>query len=161
MGHFAVQIARILGATVIATASPRNHEFVHKLGAAEVVDHTDPDWPEQVRKFAAGGVEKVLANVAPTLDGAVRAARDGAVIATPVGPEPADTGRVHWKPYNGQAKGSTLIRMAPWFDDGSLAHGAGGIFPRRGQEQTVVEGGHTRGKVVLVVDEDLAASLEL
>jgi NADPH:quinone reductase-like Zn-dependent oxidoreductase len=163
MGHFAVQIARILGATVIATASPRNHEFVHKLGAAEVVDHTDPDWPEQVRKFAAGGVEKVLATVAPTLDGAVRAARDGALIATPVGPEPADTGRVHWKPYNGQQKGSTLIRMAPWFDDGSLSVTvqARYFFRDAAKAQTVVEDGHTRGKVVLVVDEDLAASLEL
>src|SRR6202035_6115021 len=30
LGHFAVQIARALGATVVATASPQHHEFVHK-----------------------------------------------------------------------------------------------------------------------------------
>ena len=39
MGHLAVQIARALGATVAATASPQHHEFVHKGGAAVVVDH--------------------------------------------------------------------------------------------------------------------------
>src|SRR6202012_2595600 len=40
LGHFAVQIARILGAIVVATSSPQHHEFLHRLGAAEVVDHT-------------------------------------------------------------------------------------------------------------------------
>ena len=34
LGHFAVQIARILGASVVATASPQHHEFLHRLGAA-------------------------------------------------------------------------------------------------------------------------------
>ena len=34
MGHLAVQIARALGATVVATASPQHHEFVHKGGAS-------------------------------------------------------------------------------------------------------------------------------
>ncbi len=42
LGHFAVQMARALGAVVIATADPRDHEFVHKLGAAVVVDETAP-----------------------------------------------------------------------------------------------------------------------
>jgi len=164
LGHFAVQIARILGSTVISTASPRNHEFVHQLGAAEVVDHTDPDWPEQVRKYAAGGVDKVLATVQPTLEGAARAARDGALIATPVyAEELPDAGRVSWKPYNGQAKGSTLIRMAPWLDDGSLSVTlqARYFFRDAAKAQTAVESGHTRGKIVLVVDEDLAATMEI
>src|SRR5580700_11665402 len=55
LGHFAVQIARALGAFVVATASPQHHEFVHKLGAAAVVDHTKPDWPERVRDVIDGG----------------------------------------------------------------------------------------------------------
>src|SRR6202007_3237974 len=38
LGHFAVQIARILGALVVATASPQHHEFLHRLGAAGVGD---------------------------------------------------------------------------------------------------------------------------
>ena len=163
LGHFAVQIARNLGAIVISTASPRNHEFVHQLGAAEVVDHTDPDWPDQVRKYAGGGMEKVLATVGPSLEGAARAARDGALIATPVHADLPDAGRVRWVQYNGEARGSSLIRMAPWFDDGSLSVTLQDsyFFRDAANAQTVVEGGHTRGKVVLVVDEDLAATMEL
>ena len=120
LGHFAVQIARILGADVVATASPQHHEFLHRLGAAVVIDHTRPDWPGKVRDVIEGGAERVLACAAPTLDGAAKAARDGALIATPVHAESPDGQRVRWRRYNGQARGSRLIRMAPWFDDGSL-----------------------------------------
>jgi NADPH:quinone reductase-like Zn-dependent oxidoreductase len=121
LGHLAVQIARALGATVVATASPQHHEFVHHLGAAVVIDHTRPNWPEQVRKSVDGGPAKVLACAGPTLAGAARAARDGAVIATPVGGDDPDAERVTWRHYNGQPRGSRLIRMAPWFDDGTLS----------------------------------------
>ncbi len=164
LGHFAVQIARLLGANVIATASPGNHEFVHKLGAAQVVDHTRQDWPDEVRALAGGGVDKVLASVGPSLEGAARAASDGALIATPVvGADLPDAERVRWHVYNGQARGSRLVRMAPWFDDGSLSVTVQGryFWHDAGTAHEVVEGGHTRGKIVLVVDEDLAASMEL
>jgi NADPH:quinone reductase-like Zn-dependent oxidoreductase len=162
MGHFAVQIARALGATVVATASPQHHEFVHKCGAAVVADHTQPDWPAQIRRVTGGGAAKALATAAPTLEGAARAARDGATIATPVHRAAyPDADRVRWQPYDGQPRGSRLIRMAPWFDDGSLSVN----IARRYYWQDAaaahreVEQGHTRGKLVLIVDDDLAAEL--
>jgi NADPH:quinone reductase len=163
LGHFAVQLARILGASVVATASPRHHEFVHKLGAAEVVDHTRPDWPDQVRDLTGGGAQRVLACAAPTLEGAARAARDGALIATPVRADPPGGHRVRWQQYDGRPRGSRLIRMAPWFDDGSLTVTvqARYFWHAAAQAHREVEGGHTRGKLALVVDEDLAASLDV
>jgi NADPH:quinone reductase-like Zn-dependent oxidoreductase len=164
LGHLAVQMARAFGAVVYATASPQHHEFVHKLGAAVVVDHNQPGWPERLRELTGGGASKVLAVAGPTLEGAAAAARDGAVIATPVhrGEYP-DTERVRWQPYNGQASGSRLIRLAPWFDDGSLSV----EIARRYYWQDAaaahreVETGHTRGKLVLIVDDDLAAAIEV
>jgi NADPH:quinone reductase-like Zn-dependent oxidoreductase len=162
LGHFAVQIARALGAAVVATASPRNHEFVHKLGAAVIVDHTQHDWPDQVRDVTGGGAERVLACAAPTLAGAARAARDGATIATPVRAEFPDADRVHWRRYDGQPSGSRLIRLAPWFDDGTLSvHVSGTYYWQEAAEaHRAVEQGHTRGKLVLIADDDLAAALE-
>lgn len=41
VGHLAVQLAKELGARVIALASPGNHDFLHKLGADEVLDYRD------------------------------------------------------------------------------------------------------------------------
>lgn len=160
VGHLAVQIARALGANVIATASPANHDFLHELGAAQVVDHTKPDWPDSVRAFTGGGAERVLACAAPTLAGAAKATRDGGVIATPViGDDLPEADRVDWRRYNGQPRGTSLIRMAPWFDDGSLeVHVARRYFftdaPAAHRE---IENGHTRGKLLLIVDEDRAA----
>lgn len=164
LGHLAVQIARALGATVVATASQQHHEFVHKLGAAFVVEHNRPDWPDEVRRLTGGGAERVLACAAPTLEGAPRAARDGAVIATPVhsGDYP-DGGRVRWERYDGQPRGSSLIAMAPWFDDGSVSvHLSGRSYWKDAAvAHRKVEEGHTRGKIVLVVDEDLARESRL
>src|SRR6516225_1513161 len=40
VGVFAVQLARLAGVQVIATASARNHDFLRKLGATEVIDYT-------------------------------------------------------------------------------------------------------------------------
>ena len=163
VGHFAVQIARILGAEVVATASPQHHEFLHRLGAAVVIDHTKPDWPDQVREVTDGGAQRVLACAAPTIEGAAGAARDGALIATPVHAEAPDGQRVRWLRYNGQARGSRLIRMAPWFDDGSLTVTvqARYFWLNATEAHREVEKGHTRGKLALIVDEDLAAELEV
>lgn len=163
LGHFAVQVARILGASVVATASPQHHEFVHRLGAATVIDHTKPDWPDRAREVTGGGAERVLACAAPTLDGAARAARDGALIATPVHAELPGAPRVRWQRYDGQPRGSRLIRMAPWFDDGSLSVTvqARYYWHDAAQAHRVVEDGHTQGKLALVVDDDLAATMEI
>jgi NADPH:quinone reductase-like Zn-dependent oxidoreductase len=110
--HFAVQIARTLGAVVVATASLRHHVFVHRLGAAVVVDRTDPGWPDQIRKVTDGGAWQVLACAGPTLDGAARTARSGATIATPVHPSLPDTGQVRWQRHDGVPSGSRLIRWS-------------------------------------------------
>lgn len=163
LGHFAVQIARILGAVVVATASPQHHEFLHRLGAATVIDHTKPDWPEQVRDVTGGGAERVLACAQPTLEGAARAARSGALIATPVHADLPDAQGVRWQQYDGERSGTRLIRMGPWFEDGSLSVTvqARYYWQEAAKAHEVIERGHTRGKLVLVVDEDLAAALEV
>ncbi len=160
LGHLAVQIARASGANVIATASEQHHDFVHRLGASVVVDHQRPDWPEQIRKLTDGGAARVLACAGPTLAGAAGAARDGAVIATPVHADSyPDSDRVQWTSYNGQPLGRGLIALAPWFDDGSLdVHISRRFYWKdAAAAHRAVEEGHTRGKLLLIVDDDLAA----
>lgn len=57
-----MQLARQQGAaTVIATAgSQAKLAFLKELGADVAVDHTQPDWPEQVRLAAPGGLDVIL-----------------------------------------------------------------------------------------------------
>jgi NADPH:quinone reductase-like Zn-dependent oxidoreductase len=49
VGSFAVQLAKHIGATVAATASARNAEFVRSLGADQVIDYTQSDFSTQIK----------------------------------------------------------------------------------------------------------------
>jgi NADPH2:quinone reductase len=62
IGHLAVQLARQQGAgVVIATAgSAAKLEFLAGLGADVTIDHSQPDWADQVRAAAPDGIDVVL-----------------------------------------------------------------------------------------------------
>lgn len=61
VGHVAVQVARALGARVLATARARDHDFVRDLGAAEVIDYSQEDYVDAVARRTGGrGVDVVL-----------------------------------------------------------------------------------------------------
>ena len=51
VGHFAVQIAKHLGAHVVAVCSARNAEFVRGFGADEVVDYAKDDFTQRDDRF--------------------------------------------------------------------------------------------------------------
>ncbi|PFH11796.1 NADPH:quinone reductase-like Zn-dependent oxidoreductase [Collimonas sp. PA-H2] len=48
VGSFAVQLAKLAGAYVIATASLENHELIKNLGADEVIDYKKDDFTQHV-----------------------------------------------------------------------------------------------------------------
>ena len=47
VGHFAVQIAKALGATTAATCGPSNVAFVQSLGADLVIDYSREDFAQR------------------------------------------------------------------------------------------------------------------
>jgi len=49
VGHLAVQIARLKGAHVIATARREKHDFLRELGAHDVIDYTEVNPADSVR----------------------------------------------------------------------------------------------------------------
>ncbi|WP_315057006.1 NADP-dependent oxidoreductase [Chryseobacterium indoltheticum] len=51
VGHFAVQIAKYLGASVTGTSSAKNREFVLSLGADHHIDYKNYDWENSQEKF--------------------------------------------------------------------------------------------------------------
>lgn len=142
VGTVAVQLARRLGARVIGTASPANHDYLRQLGAVPVA-------------YGAGLVENVVATgLVPTV--ALDAAGPEAVTASiKLGVDRIGTivddsagGRVVRAPRD-PARLAEVARLAA---DGAL------IMPVRAYPlsevaaaHTAVESRHGRGKVVLIV----------
>ncbi|KAL7624708.1 hypothetical protein AAE478_006279 [Parahypoxylon ruwenzoriense] len=91
VGMYAVQLAKLAGAYVIATGSPRNRDLLLSLGADAVVNYHDADWPEQVRALSHDGLSHAFDCIAEhgTVECVVRAlspTKGGHVVALlPVG----------------------------------------------------------------------------
>lgn len=61
LGSYAVQIAKAMGARVIAGASTaRKRERAADLGAYATIDYTKADWPDALGAVAPGGVDVLL-----------------------------------------------------------------------------------------------------
>ena len=78
VGHLAVQIAKVLGAYVIATVSPDKTDFVRALGVDEVIDYTRDDFTGK-----AGNVDLVLDPIGGDhADQSLEVLRDGGVLVS-------------------------------------------------------------------------------
>lgn len=82
VGHFAVQIARALGARVTAVTSAKNLEFVRGLGAHEVIDYEEEDFAGRDQSWDV--IFDAVANSSYT-DCEPVLARDGGIFVTTLG----------------------------------------------------------------------------
>jgi NADPH2:quinone reductase len=88
VGHFAVQIAKAAGATVIGTAGKANQDFIKSLGVDHAIDYTAGDFREAVKKIAPDGVDLAFDTVggdtlAKTYDVVKKGGRLVGVVAVP------------------------------------------------------------------------------
>jgi len=93
VGSFAVQLAALRGATVIATARPGDEEaFVRSLGASETVDYGAGDVADGVRQRFPDGVTALIdtVNRDDAFGPMAALVRDGGRVATTLGAADAD-----------------------------------------------------------------------
>lgn len=154
VGVFAVQLAHWAGAHVIATASARNRDFLHELGANEVIDYTTTRFEDVVHD-----ADIVLDTVGgDTLERSWNVMKKGGVLVSVVSPPSAEQAKMHgvrpvWfivKPSRDQ-----LIAIGELIDTGKIGPLIDTVLPLSQARQAYEQGarGHTRGKIVLrVVD---------
>ena len=170
VGTFAVQIAKALGAEVTGVCSPRNTDMVRALGADHVIDYTKADFSRGSRRYdlilqAAGAHSARACRRALTADGTlvqISGESDNRWIG-PLGR--ITTGRL-LSPLVSQR--ITSFTVMPNRHDLELIRAlieAGEVIPVIDRTYPLadihdalrhVEGGHTRGKVVVTISATAA-----
>lgn len=153
VGHFAVQMAKHLGAHVTGTSSGRNKPFVMGLGADEHIDYHHYDWSNSPEQFdfvldTVGGdnIEKSLQ--------AVKAG--GTIISIPSGLSEQVSEQAKAKDVNAlfflvSSNGEHMKVISDWLQQGFVKPYVSAIFSfdEMGKAHEHVESGRTIGKVIV------------
>ena len=155
VGHYAVQIARHLGAYVIGTSSAANKDFVLGLGAHEHIDYKAKAFEEGLASVdfvldAIGGdnTDRSLKVVKP----------GGTLISIPSGLNEALTEKARAKNVNGyfflvESNGRDMQALAALLEKDILKSHVSSVFDftQMREAHTSMESGHTKGKIIVTV----------
>ena len=155
VGHFAVQIAKHLGAHVTGTSSAANKDLVLKLGADAHIDYRSVKFEEVVNDL-----DFVLETIGgDQIDRSLEVVKKGGtMISIPSGLSEQITEKAKAKGINGffflvQSSGADMKVIAEWLGKGILkAHVSKTYaFEQMSEAHKHVETGRTVGKVVVVL----------
>lgn len=156
VGHLAVQIAKSLGTYVIGTASAAKHEFVHGLGADEVIDYHAADFVKVLRDRP---VDVVFDPIAGDYSGrSLAVLKDGGVLVSIL---PVDEAAMKEAERRGIPTGFTLVEpdrlaltaIVDLVEQGRLKVAIDSVFPLKdaAEAHRRSETGRALGKIVLRV----------
>ncbi len=156
VGHFAIQIAKNIGATVITTSSAKNRDFVLSLGADEHIDYS-------TTKF-----EEVLSDIdfifdmfnGDILANSVKVIKEGGTIISLPTPDISEEIKAEAAKKNVtiefqmvQSNGDDMNKLAELLASGELKPHVSQTFPfdKMREAHTSLESGRTVGKIVVTV----------
>ncbi|WP_020415949.1 NADP-dependent oxidoreductase [Amycolatopsis sp. ATCC 39116] len=153
LGSYAVQLAKLAGATVIATGRDGDRGYLESLGADGVIDYRTEDIAQRVQDWAPGGADVVidLAQAGPALAASAAAAKPGGLVASPLG-GPATFDRDVRAVYTGTTTPpGRLAELAALAAAGTLRTEIGAEYPFAQARQALLDfpARHVRGKVVI------------
>ena len=157
VGHYAVQIAKHLGAYVTGTSSGKNKSFVLGMGADEHIDYTIENFEDikENQDFvldAIGGdnIDKSLQVIRP----------GGTLISIPSGLNEHVTEKAKANNINGyfilvESNGNDMDKIAGLLEDGTLKSHIHKVFDFDEMElaHSQIESGRTVGKVIVTISK--------
>lgn len=155
VGHFAIQIAKGLGAKVIATASAANQDFMKQLGADQTIDYKAAKFEDVVKD-----VDVVLDTVAgETLKRSYGVVKKGGIIVSIL--EPPDKRELEARGIRGSvfmvsANSELLAELTKLVEAKQLKPTISQILPlaELPKAHEAIDTGHTRGKIVMRVSDE-------
>jgi NADPH:quinone reductase-like Zn-dependent oxidoreductase len=155
VGHFAVQIAKYLGAHVIGTASEANYDFVKELGSDDFVDYTKETFEDVVTDmdvvFDCVGGDISLRSLKVLKDGGRLVAIAGGI--TDEVKQKAENSRIKALPYRVHSNGDDMEQIAELMEAGTIKPHISKeySFEEMFEAHRQIETGKTRGKIVVVL----------
>ena len=154
VGTFAVQIAKALGAKVIATASTANQDLLKQLGVDQSIDYTTAKFENVVKD-----VDVVLNAVrGDTLARSYGVVKKGGIIVSITGqPDPSELEKhgIRGAGLGAHPDEKVLEELAKLIDAGKITPIVSAVIPlvdvAKAHEQ--IASRHTRGKIVLKIAE--------
>jgi NADPH:quinone reductase-like Zn-dependent oxidoreductase len=155
VGHYAVQIAKYLGAYVIGTASAVNKNFITSIGADEHIDYQTKRFEEEICD-----VDFVLDTIGgDNIDRSLEVIKNGgAIISIPSGLNAEVVEKAKARGITGSfmlvsSNGEDMEKLAELLQKGIIKSHVSAVFPFHeiGKAHLQVETGKTRGKVVVSV----------
>jgi NADPH2:quinone reductase len=156
VGHFAIQLAKHLGARAHTTASSANQPFVLGLGADGAFDHTREDFRDALRRLSPDGVDAVLDAVggetlSRSFDVLKPSGRLVSIVDATVGAPEGSGVRAEFLAV--EPSGEHLEVIGSLFPRKRLTTHVSKIYPLREAADALRESqaGHVRGKLVLAL----------
>lgn len=155
VGHFAIQIAKHLGATLIATSSGKNRNFILSLGADQHINYTTEKFYEVLRD-----IDFVLDSIGgETLERSVDVVKAGGSIVTIIPPlaeniqKKARKRGISLSLLIGQPNGEDMQSLAALLNTGALKAHVSAAYPfsQMADAHTAIESKRTVGKIVVEV----------
>ncbi|MDY0213238.1 MAG: NADP-dependent oxidoreductase, partial [Desulfuromonadaceae bacterium] len=156
VGHFAIQIAKHLGAYVVSTSSARNRDFIMALGADQHIDY-------QQHKFAevVSDIDFVLDTLgADVLINSLKVVENGGKVVSLPSPEFPPEVKPYAQKHNidvsfvlVESNGSDMNTLKRMLEDGVLKPHVSKVFPfeQLAAAHLQLETGRTVGKVVVTL----------
>jgi len=156
VGHFAIQIAKNLGAYVISTSSASNRDFVLSLGADEHIDYKKQDFEKMV-----SDLDFVLDTISgEVLEKSLRVTKDGKSVISLVTPEFSEKAETYAKNHDitlshfaVSSNGDDMQTLAEMLENGTLKpHISKTLtFTDLAEAHRQIESNRTVGKIVIKV----------
>lgn len=155
VGHYAVQIAKHIGAYVIGTSSAKNKDLVMELGADEHIDYTSSRFED-----ATEDLDFVLDTIGgDNIDRSLEVIKTGGtIISIPSGLNEEVTAKASAKGVNGYfilvaSSGDDMKQLADLLEKGIVKSHVGQTyqFEQLPAAHTAIESGRTVGKIVITV----------
>ncbi len=152
VGHYAVQIARSIGAEVYTTASPRNHEFLRALGATKVIDYRTQNFEDVVDDVDVV-FDMIGGDVLERSYGVVKPGGYLVAITAQPDPDKLEAHGIRGSFLATPPDGAALAKVAQLLASGEVKTHISKVYDLSDAADAIAENekGHTRGKLVIKI----------